>query len=411
MRLIWYPMILLAFSGQIYPESLKLGVENISQSFRKSLKNPQGSYALITNHTGQNQHGVSSLDVLQQHTFNISYLLAPEHGIRGTIAAEKEVPHTHDPVTKIPILSLYAGGTGKTLTPDIIASLDGFIFDIQDVGMRHYTYVSTLLRMLQTAATHHKIFIVLDRPNILGGRMEGPLVADAILERKSFIAAAPIPLRHGMTVGELARYFNNYVVEKPASLYVIPMTGYSRQELLPDTLIYHLSPNITSKQSCYGYSFLGLLGEVRPFDVGLGTPNPFTHIGLAQHHAIPVAHFELLKTQLKHLGIQAHVCTYLSTRNKKTHQGLSLKIDNVHTISSFNAFLHILAFFKNAGIELAFSTYFDHAVGTPLVREYLQGRISFAQLKAEINQSLQQFFTRAKTAFIYTPWPTVTYIE
>jgi uncharacterized protein YbbC (DUF1343 family) len=395
-----------------HQEPLRLGIDNISTAFQKRLaiSKPNPRYALITNHTGKNLKGQHSIDILRARGFTILYLLAPEHGITGAIAAEKDIAHGYDPISKTPIISLYGNGSGKGLTQDIIDNIDGFIFDIQDVGMRHYTYVSTLLRMLQTAVKNQKTFIVLDRPNILGGRMEGPLVSDAILERKSFIASAPIPLRHGMTVGELARYFNTYVLEKPTSLYVVPMTGYTRQMVLPDTLAYHLSPNIINKQACYGYSFLGLLGEVRPFDVGIGTKAPFARIGIANTPVTPTK-LAGLRTQLARNGITTQVCTYFNQRKRKDHHGLSLHIDNIETVASFNAFLCVLHFFKDIGTTLEFSEYFDHAVGTDIVRRYVQGHISYAQLKKEINQTLERFFHKARSIFIYDPWPTLTLIE
>ena len=391
----------------------RLGIENISTDFQKrlNLNKPNLNYALITNHTGKNLKGQHTIDILRSRGFTIAYLLAPEHGICGTVAAEKDVFHSYDTATKTPVISLYGNGSGKGLTQEIINQLDGFIFDIQDVGMRHYTYVSTLLRMLQTASTNKKLFIVLDRPNILGGRMEGPLVSDAILERKSFIAAAPIPLRHGMTVGELARYFNKYVLAAPATLYVVPMTGYTRQNLLPDTLIYNLSPNIINKQACYGYSFLGLLGEVRPFDVGIGTQTPFARIGIANMHGTTQGKLGVLRMQLARSGIATQLCTYFNQRKKKHHHGLSVHIDNVHAVSSFNGFLCVLNFFKDSGVVLEFSPYFDHAVGTDVVRRYIQGQMSYAQLKKEINETLEQFFYKARAIFIYNPWPTLALIE
>src|SRR5207249_6044556 len=142
--------------------------------------------------------------------------------------------------------------------------LDCLVFDIQDSGMRHYTYISTLLNTMKIAAEYKKPYIVLDRPNPLGGMMQGPLVQPDLI---SFISIAPIPLRHGMTIGELAHYFNGHILEKSAILHVIPMHDYNRMNGFAGTFLHQLSPNLLSLQSCYGYSFLGLLGEVEPFDV------------------------------------------------------------------------------------------------------------------------------------------------
>lgn len=117
---------------------------------------------------------------------------------------------TVDAKTKLPVISLYGKYTGKNFDLAIVKEIDLFIFDIQDIGMRHYTYISTLLELLKMAEQHNKSVVVFDRPNPLGARMEGPVVESDLI---SFISAAAIPLRHGMTVGELARYFNRFVLE------------------------------------------------------------------------------------------------------------------------------------------------------------------------------------------------------
>ncbi|MES2181763.1 MAG: exo-beta-N-acetylmuramidase NamZ domain-containing protein, partial [Pseudomonadota bacterium] len=134
------------------------------------------------------------------------------------------------------------------------------MFDIQDSGMRHYTYISTLYHAMKVAAQYNKQMVIFDRPNPLGARMEGPVVTQQL---KSFISIAQVPLRHGMTVGELAWYFNKYELEKPAELHVVRMHGYDRRArfVAQNELAQPLSPGLRTEQACYGYSFLGLLGE------------------------------------------------------------------------------------------------------------------------------------------------------
>ena len=194
-------------------------------------------------------------------------IFAPEHGFDGKSHAAQEIKDGRDVKTKIPVMSLYGKGTGKKVDPEMIKNIDAFFFDIQDSGMRHYTYISTLFTILKAAEEEKKKVIVFDRPNPLGKAMEGPLVESSLI---SFISIASIPLRHGMTLGELAEYFNQHVLEKQAALTVVPMKNYDRTVGI-EHLHAPLSPNIASKESCHGYSFLGLLGEVKPFDVGVGT--------------------------------------------------------------------------------------------------------------------------------------------
>jgi len=394
----------------VHSGPFKLGLENISHTYKKKINNTNHTttrFALITNHTGKNQQGRRTLDLLLEEGLQIACVLAPEHGFSGNVPAGNTVHTECDKKTGVPIFSLYKHGTGKTVDKQVYGTIDGFIFDIQEAGMRHYTYLSTLLYTMYVAAEHAKLFVVLDRPNILGNRIEGPLLSLNVAEKKSFIAAAHIPLRHGMTIGELATYFNTHVLKKPLQLHVIKMQGYKRQTTLPSTLVYNLSPNIINKQSCYGYSFLGLLGEVRPFDVGLGTSHPFSTIGLPQHMLTPIQ-WQQLQTQLHKAGIVTTQCSYLSTRKKATYHGLRLHINGIEQVHAFEALLSVLNFFKKSGIEYVFSGDFDQAIGTDLVRNYIQGTISRAALTDTINKALKQFWIQARSSFLYEPWPLIT---
>ena len=404
---------LLLVTNALYSEPFTLGLENIAHEYSKKNNNPTQNatrFALITNHTGKDQQGRRTLDLLLHHALHISCILAPEHGFAGTVPAGQTVATEYDATTHIPIFSLYKHGTGKTVDKNIYDTVDAFIFDMQEAGMRHYTYLSTLLYTMYAAAEHDKLFVVLDRPNILGNRIEGPLLSLDVAEKKSFIAAVHIPLRHGMTIGELATYFNKHVLEKPLQLKVIKMHGYKRQTALPSTLAYNLSPNIINKQSCYGYSFLGLLGEVRPFDVGLGTSYPFSTIGLPQKMLSPVA-WQQLQTQLRKAGIMTTVCTYENPRKKSTYRGLRLHINAIEQVHAFEALLNLFDFFKKTGVEYTFSDDFDKAIGTDLVRRYVQGAIPRSTLTQTLNKTLKQFWTQARSSFLYEPWPLITLVR
>src|ERR1700722_2326786 len=190
-------------SKKITTPAMKLGLENIEDAMWLKLgnsANKKASIGLITNHTGKNQQGSRTIDVLLQRGLAIKKIFVPEHGLDGQLAAEKEVKDSIDAKTNISVVSLYGQGTGKKIPAQKLKDIDVLIFDMQDSGMRHYTYVSTLLYVLEAAGMYNKSLIVLDRPNPLGVRMEGPLVDNF---QKSFISVASIPLRHGMTIGEL----------------------------------------------------------------------------------------------------------------------------------------------------------------------------------------------------------------
>lgn len=384
----------------------KLGIENIPDEMVRAYTKKKMRIGLITNQTGRDQKGIPTVDILLSKGFNVVYLFAPEHGIDGTAQASLEIKNSIDKKSKIPVVSLYGKGAGKKIDPSILNSFDVLMFDIQDSGMRHYTYISTLFTVLQICAQENKKLIVLDRPNPLGKTMEGPLVEPSLV---SFFSIAPIPLRHGMTIGELAEFFNAHILETPASLQVVPMKDYDRTIGL-NQLHAPLSPNIPCLQACYGYSFLGLLGEVRPFNVGLGTERPFQVISVATAKGLEGQVWNNLAQQLKGLGICSVPCEYMHVRKKEMHHGLHLNMPNINHVSSFNALLATIEAIKNAGIAIEITPAFDKAVGSKLVRSYLMGQISYQELVAEINNSLQSFFQKAQAVFKYYPHPELFFI-
>jgi uncharacterized protein YbbC (DUF1343 family) len=210
-------------------------------------------------------------------------LFSPEHGIRGE--EDKLVPDSKDDKTGLPIYSLY--GTTKRPAAEQVKDLDVLVYDIQDIGCRYYTYISTLGYLLETAAEHKKKLIVLDRPNPIGGvAVEGP-----ILEKKfeSFVGYHPLPVRHGLTVGELALLFNK---ERGinADLDVIRVEGWKRRQFYDETglLWVNPSPNMRSLTEALLYPGIGLL-ETTNVSVGRGTDRPFEIIGAPWLDAIKLA--------------------------------------------------------------------------------------------------------------------------
>ena len=229
---------------------------------------------LVTNQTGRDGSGRSTIDVLYKApNVKLVALFSPEHGIRG--AADEKVSDSKDEQTGLPIYSLY--GETRRPKPEQLKDLDVLVFDIQDIGTRFYTYISTLGYVMEEAAKAQRPVFVLDRPNPIGGvEFEGP-VADA--DKLSFTAYHAIPVRHGMTIGELAKLFNK---ERAigCDLRVVEMVGWRRAMWFDETnlLWVNPSPNMRSLTEATLYPGIGLL-ETTNVSVGRGTDTPFEVVG------------------------------------------------------------------------------------------------------------------------------------
>lgn len=229
---------------------------------------------LITNHTGLTTDGRATADVLHAAgNVRLTTLFGPEHGIRG--AVDEAVPDSTDEATGLPVWSLY--GQRRDPAPEQLAGLDTLVYDIQDIGCRFYTYLSTLGHCLIAAAQNKLRFVVLDRPNpITGVATEGPLADDT---RLSFTAFHPIPIRHGMTLGEMAMLLNAERNLK-ANLVVVKCEGWKRADWWDATGLTwtNPSPNMRSVTQAALYPGIGLL-EFTNVSVGRGTDTPFEWLG------------------------------------------------------------------------------------------------------------------------------------
>ena len=235
---------------------------------------------LVTNHTGLLSNGRHLADSLFAHPeVTLAALFGPEHGIRGEVPAGGSVGDGHDPTTGVTVFSLY----GKTYkpTPEMLKGIDVLLFDIQDVGARFYTYISTMSYAMEAAAENGIPFIVLDRPNpITGTRVEGPIREDSL---RSFVGLHPIPIVHGMTVGELATMFNEEGWLKSgvkSDLHVVKMEGWRREMWYDETALRWIppSPNIRTLETAVVYPGTCLI-EGTNLSEGRGTDRPFEYIG------------------------------------------------------------------------------------------------------------------------------------
>ncbi len=232
------------------------------------------SVAVVANQSSniKNTHLVDSLISLG---VSIKKVFCPEHGFRGTVDAGEKVVTTKDPKTGLTIISLY-GKNNKKPKPEDLKNIDVVIFDIQDVGVRFYTYLSTLHYVMEACAENKKKLILLDRPNPNGYYVDGPIMEDAY---KSFLGLHPVPIVYGMTIGEYAQMVNGEGWLKNAEkcdLKVITIVGYEHKDLYE--LPVRPSPNLPNMPSVYLYPSLGLF-EGTIVSVGRGTELPFQVIG------------------------------------------------------------------------------------------------------------------------------------
>jgi uncharacterized protein YbbC (DUF1343 family) len=231
---------------------------------------------LVTNHTGFDGEGVSSIDRLHRHPqVELVALFSPEHGIRGTAEAGERVDHTRDEATGLPVHSLY--GETRKPTPAMLEGVEVLLFDILDIGTRYYTYIYTLSLAQEAAGEAGIPFIVLDRPNVIGGvQVQGNVLDPAFA---SFVGLHPLPIRHGMTPGELARFYRE-VLGIEAELHVVPLEGWRREMHYSDTGLPWRppSPNMPSEESALHYPGTCLF-EGTNLSVGRGTDRAFQQVG------------------------------------------------------------------------------------------------------------------------------------
>lgn len=250
----------------------KTGIDMLEASHFEILQGKK--VGLITNQTGVNSEGRRTIDVLA-HAPGVTLvaIFSPEHGIAGR--KDAAVANASDTATSLPIYSLF--GETRRPTEAMLRGIDTLVFDIQDAGVRFYTYTTTMAYCMEEAAKRHMEFVVLDRPDLLGGVViEGPML-DA--DRTSFVGYFPVPVRYAMTLGELARMFNaeNKI---GANLHVVEMKDWRRQETYDETGLAWIppSPNLRSVDAAFLYPGIEIL-QAGGISVGRGTDAPFEVIG------------------------------------------------------------------------------------------------------------------------------------
>jgi uncharacterized protein YbbC (DUF1343 family) len=321
---------------------------------------------IVTNQSGVLSDGTSLVDAVRANAqIRVKALFAPEHGLRGDRDAGSYVPSYADPRTGLPVYSLY----GETRHPSarMLEGIDVLVFDIQDVGARPYTYMSTLAYVMESAKQYGKEIWVLDRPNPIGGvRVEGPVLDPAY---KSFIGLYPIPERHGLTMGELAQLFNGHF-GIGAKLRVVPVKGWSREMLWADTKLRWTptSPNVPYAFTPLVYLATGLIDE-GGVNNGVGTDRPFEYAGgygfdaktyarTLTARGVPGARFEPLEW-VPQRGFWAG----------KTLAGVQIHVDDPHAFPNVRTAVELLAAARAQGrLHINKAASFDRDWGTNSVR-------------------------------------------
>jgi len=358
---------------------VSLGIDQLEKSNFAALQGKR--VGLVTNPSGADSKGRSAISVLFHGSgFQLVKLFGPEHGIDGKTEAGKNISNGRDPLTGLPVYALYntAQGNFRHPTPQMFSGLDAVVYDVQDLGARSYTFISTLGYVMDEAAKDNIEVIVLDRPNPLGGvRIEGPRLEPSA---QSFVGLYDIPYVYGLTPGELAQWINAKYLAKPCKLTVITMTGWTRNMVWEDTGLHWVptSPNIPTIEAARGYTATGFLGEIG-IESGIGSPVPFQIVaGTGWDGRELASRFNALHIP----GIHASSYTYRTTKGRwagAAYSGAYLKIDprnsgNLtilsfhaieileHTVRKFSAFAHTSADQKSM---------FDKVTGNPALRRQL----------------------------------------
>lgn len=271
--------LFLSISLNVCSQNVKLGIEVLAEKDFEPLSGKK--VGLITNATGVDRHLHSTINLLNNaENVDLVALYGPEHGVRGDISAGETVSTYTDPETGIIVYSLY-GNTRKPL-PEMLKDIDVLVYDIQDIGVRSYTFISTMGLAMEAAAENGVEFMVLDRPNPLGGeKIEGNIVEDGYF---SFVSQFPIPYVYGLTPGEVAKMINGegwLKGGKKCKLTVIPMDNWTRNMTFEATGLPWVptSPHIPHAYSPYFYVSTGIMGELGVFSEGVGYTTPFQVFG------------------------------------------------------------------------------------------------------------------------------------
>ncbi|MBE6928806.1 MAG: DUF1343 domain-containing protein [Ruminococcaceae bacterium] len=362
---------------------VKTGIDMVKLGAADSLLT--GRLGLLTNHSGVDAGLTSTIDILHER-FNLTALFAPEHGVRGAEQAGFTGSERIDPRSGAPIYSLYSG-SGSGMTQEMLDSFDTFVYDIQDVGARLYTYPGQLKKAMRELAGLGKRIVILDRPNPLGCGVDGKVREDGLDALSSF---HNIPARYGLTIGELARMFNEEE-NLGCDLHVVPMEGYRREMYYRDTGLHYVnpSPNLPTLDGVALYIGTCLI-EGTTLSEGRGTTRPFEVIGAPWID--PERTAEVMNA-LELPGVRFRAARFVPVFSK--HQGVScggvqIHVSDERAVRAFETGVRLLMELKKQTIE-AGETFWQpggpaHLAGTrEIIADGLENRLDdfFARCEEE----------------------------
>ena len=407
--LLYISLLLITCTSQ-QPQEVKVqtGLDRVPE-YQHLFKDKR--VGIITNHTAYNSQQQYITDIfLVMENVTISALFGPEHGIRGSAEAGAKIESGSDPLSNIPVYSLY--GKTRKPTPEMLKDVDILVFDIQDIGARFYTYIYTMAYAMTAAAEQGIPFVVLDRPNPINGIM----VEGNILERElaSFVGLFPIPVRHGMTVGELAKMFNeegwlpNGV---KAKLIVIPMKNWHRELWYDETGLSFInpSPNIPDLETAMVYPGVCLL-EGTNVSEGRGTTKPFQIFGapwidgtqLAERlNALQLDGVVFRDTSFTPVSI-AGVASHPKYENKLC-SGVKITVTERNRFLPYHTGIHIVnTIYRMYPDSLKWRTrHFDRLCGTASIREAIIHKTDIETLFAAWQEELDGFMKKREKYLIY----------
>ncbi|UAL54659.1 MULTISPECIES: exo-beta-N-acetylmuramidase NamZ family protein [Metabacillus] len=375
------------------------GVEVLLDDQKELLKGKK--VGLITNPTGIDSKLNSIVDLLHNDPdIELTALFGPEHGVRGDAQAGSYVEFYIDEKTGLPVYSLY--GQTKKPTPEMLENVEVLLFDIQDVGTRHYTYIYTMAYAMEAAKENNIPIVVLDRPNPQGGlSVDGPVLEP---EAASFIGLYPIPTKHGMTIGELANFFNEEF-EIGADLTVVKMKGWKRSMDYDDTGLPFVlpSPNMPTVSTTIVYPATGLI-EGTNMSEGRGTTKPFELIGAPYINSTDLA-AELNSLSLP--GVKFRAASFTPTFSKhagKLSHGVEIYVTDREEFDAIPTGLHIIKTIHDMypnDFQFLSNNFFDKLIGNDWVRPMILEGASVAEIMNEYQVEQDEFKKVRKEYLIY----------